>query len=61
MTALDIVKYPFWTLALATGAKSFRDNKVIGSPALNRWGLHASGSSSPIALAGGGGKGSPGW
>lgn len=40
MTALDIVKYPFWTLALATGAKSFRDNKVIGSPALNRWGLH---------------------
>ena len=41
MTALDIVKYPFWTLALATGAKSFRDNKVIGSPALNRRGLHA--------------------
>lgn len=36
----DILKYPFWTLALATGAKSFRDNKVIGSQALNRRGLH---------------------
>lgn len=41
MKAADIIKYPFWTLALATGAKSFRDNKVIGSPALNRLGLHA--------------------
>jgi Phytanoyl-CoA dioxygenase (PhyH) len=37
---LDLVKLPFWTLALATGAKSFRDNRVIGSPALNRRGLH---------------------
>src|SRR6516165_9240207 len=26
--------------ALATGAKSFRDNPVIGSPTLNRAGLH---------------------
>jgi hypothetical protein len=40
MKATDIVKYPFWTMALATGAKSFRDNKVIGSPTLNRMGLH---------------------
>jgi hypothetical protein len=40
MKAADIVKYPFWTLALASGAKSFRDNKVIGSPALNQKGLH---------------------
>ena len=38
---MDLVKAPFWTLALATGAKSFRDNKVLGSPALNRRGLHA--------------------
>jgi hypothetical protein len=38
---LTYLKYPFWTLALATGAKSFRDNRVIGSPALNRRGLHA--------------------
>src|SRR5713101_4460684 len=31
---------PFHIAALATGAKSFRDNPVIGSPALNRAGLH---------------------
>jgi hypothetical protein len=37
---LDVIKLPFWTLALATGAKSFRDNRVLGSPTLNRWGLH---------------------
>jgi hypothetical protein len=40
MKATEILKYPLWTLALASGAKSFRDNKVIGSPALNRKGLH---------------------
>lgn len=32
---------PIWVAALATGAKSFRDNPIIGSPALNRRGLHA--------------------
>jgi len=32
---------PLWVAALATGAKSFRDNPIIGSPALNRRGLHA--------------------
>src|ERR1700742_2365873 len=31
---------PFHVAALATGAKSFRDNPVIGSPTLNRAGLH---------------------
>ena len=31
---------PFWTAQLLTGAKSFRDNPVIGSPRLNRLGLH---------------------
>jgi hypothetical protein len=31
---------PWYVAALATGAKSFRDNPVIGSPALNRAGLH---------------------
>ena len=41
MTPTDILRYPLWTLALATGAKSFRDNKVIGSARLNRLGLHA--------------------
>jgi hypothetical protein len=31
---------PVHVAALATGAKSFRDNPVIGSPKLNRAGLH---------------------
>jgi hypothetical protein len=31
---------PFHIAALATGVKSFRDNPVIGSPTLNRAGLH---------------------
>ena len=31
---------PVHVAALATGAKSFRDNPIIGSPALNRAGLH---------------------
>lgn len=29
-----------WFLALFTGAKSFRDNAILGSPLLNRTGLH---------------------
>jgi hypothetical protein len=32
---------PVWVAALATGAKSFRDNPIIGSAELNRRGLHA--------------------
>ena len=32
---------PWWALQLATDAKSFRDNPLIGSRRLNRWGLHA--------------------
>lgn len=31
---------PLWLLALATGAKSFADNPILGSEALNRGGLH---------------------
>ena len=31
---------PVHLAAVATGAKSFRDNPIIGSPALNRAGLH---------------------
>jgi hypothetical protein len=41
MKATHYLKAPLWIAALATGAKSFRDNPVIGSPALNRRGLHA--------------------
>jgi hypothetical protein len=32
---------PWWALQLATDAKSFRDNPLIGSRRLNAWGLHA--------------------
>jgi hypothetical protein len=31
---------PLYVLAVATSAKSFKDNPVIGSPQLNRMGLH---------------------
>jgi hypothetical protein len=31
---------PLWLLALGTGAKSFADNPILGSVALNRRGLH---------------------
>jgi hypothetical protein len=31
---------PWWIAQIATKAKSFRDNPVLGSPTLNRWGLH---------------------
>ena len=34
------LRAPFWLLALATGAKSFADNPILGSEALNRRGLH---------------------
>ena len=43
MTAHRFLKWwraSLWTLALATGAKSFVDNPILGSPALNRRGLH---------------------
>jgi hypothetical protein len=32
--------FPLWVLQLATGAKSFLDNPIIGSERLNRRGLH---------------------
>lgn len=35
-----LILLPWWTIQLATGAKSFVDNPLIGSPFLNRWGLH---------------------
>jgi hypothetical protein len=31
---------PWWVLQLATGAKAFSENPLIGSPRLNSWGLH---------------------
>jgi hypothetical protein len=40
MGALRYLLMPWWALQLATGAKAFCDNPLIGSPALNRRGLH---------------------
>lgn len=40
MKARHLWRAPFWLLALATGAKSFADNPLIGSRRLNRLGLH---------------------
>lgn len=43
---------PLWLLALATGAKSFADNPILGSRRLNRLGLHAARVWAAHALAG---------
>lgn len=40
MKALRWWRAPLWTLALATGAKSFADNPILGSRRLNERGLH---------------------
>ena len=39
-TLLRWWRAPLWLLALATGAKSFIDNPILGSERLNRRGLH---------------------
>lgn len=39
-TIRNALTLPFWALQLASGAKSFRDNPLIGSHRLNRMGLH---------------------
>src|SRR6185503_10045148 len=41
MKATRYLMAPIWVAQLATGAKSFADNPVIGSAGLNRRGLHA--------------------
>ena len=41
MRAADVLKMPLYAAELATGAKSFRDNPLIGSRRLNEAGLHA--------------------
>lgn len=40
-TVRTALAYPFWALQLASGAKSFRDNPLIGSRRLNEMGLHS--------------------
>ncbi len=39
-TALSAVKFPLWVAAVAGAEKSFRKNPILGSPTLNRLGLH---------------------
>ena len=34
------VRYPLYAVQVFTGAKSFRDNPILGSTVLNRLGLH---------------------
>lgn len=41
LSPLRALLAPLWLLSVATQAKSFRDNPVIGSRRLNAWGLHA--------------------
>lgn len=36
----SIALWPLWIAQIATGAKSFRDNPILGNPTLNAWGLH---------------------
>ena len=40
MRAADVLKMPYYVAELATGAKSFCDNPLIGSRRLNEAGLH---------------------
>ena len=39
-SARNLLLLPVWIIQLLTGAKSFADNPIIGSAALNRRGLH---------------------
>jgi Phytanoyl-CoA dioxygenase (PhyH) len=36
----NFLLYPYWAIRIASGAKSFRDNPLIGSKRLNQMGLH---------------------
>jgi len=40
MNPVRYLLLPWWIAQLPTGAKAFCDNPIIGSPTLNRWGLH---------------------
>ena len=40
MKPLDLIKAPIWLAELASGAKSFKNNPIIGSRWLNERGLH---------------------
>jgi len=40
LNPLNVIKAPIWLAELASGAKSFKSNPLIGSPWLNERGLH---------------------
>ncbi|WP_346898606.1 phytanoyl-CoA dioxygenase family protein [uncultured Roseibium sp.] len=40
MNALSYLNAPIWLLGVFGSEKSYRKNPIIGSPKLNRWGLH---------------------
>jgi len=40
MALRDLASMPAHAIGALTGAKSFRDNRIVGSPALNRRGFH---------------------
>src|SRR5437879_5725289 len=40
-TTRNLALAPLWIAQIGTKAKSFRDNPILGSPRLNKWGLHA--------------------
>ena len=40
ITSSSLRKIPVWIFEMITSAKSFKDNPIIGSPILNRLGLH---------------------
>lgn len=39
-TVLTLVKFPYWLISIFSANKSYRANPIIGSPLLNRCGLH---------------------
>lgn len=51
MNALSYLNAPFWLLGVAGSEKSYRKNPIIGSPTLNRWGLHRTRVKLAAALA----------
>lgn len=40
MTPMDVLKAPLWIAEIASTTKSFAANPILGSPTLNRHGLH---------------------
>lgn len=52
MNALSYLNAPLWLLGVFRADKSYRKNPIIGSPVLNRWGLHRTRVKMAAALAG---------